>query len=1057
MKYRNYLGFIAVISLCFSINTWASPANPEPIQISQPDGSKITVFIRGDETQSWMETADGFTVAQDKTSKTWYYVTGYQQQKPILSNIKASNKSPIGLKKHIKPSKVESLRPSSLIIKDRSLIGGQRGITSKNHAGAPSFTKGYYSGALLMVLVDFLDQQGSVAPSHYADLLNKSIDYYSLSSMGRANLTVAQETSGTTNDGVIGWVRVNQNHPNVKSPDIFSQVVAAADPFIDFSRFDTDGDGHVMSYELSIIIVAAGYDMSGSDGTPAVWGHARFATSSIVSADGVNVGSTTSPYGSGYTGGYCMIGEQQGYIGSEHPATMGIVVHELGHSLLGLSDLYDNGNGLGGIGNYGVMGNSWGRKLGDTYSGETPVMMGAYSRARLAWANPIQGPGQHMLTATGDPGATVDNTVYKATTDDSQVYFLVENRQSVGYDLGMIYNLTSFGGLVIWHIDAKNSSTFNNPPNVDVEVPNTQNDAQMNYPGVSDFWYAGNLDAFNDTSTPNSKHWSGTSTGIDFNNISASAMVMSFNSGAGGVTTPTAVAGGPYSGQINQAITFDGSASSDPNSAALTYSWDFGDGNSATGVSTTHIYNTAGTYTVTLTVSNGTQSASDTTSANITAVTGDPVANAGGPYTGIAGQAIQLDGSGSSDPNGLNLSYVWSFGDNTPNGQGVTTSHVYQQAGTYNLTLWVSNGSGWFSQATTVTVTDSVGIPTANAGGPYTTNVNQALVFNGSASSDPNNLPLTYTWNFGDGSTASGVSPSHTYSQSGTYTVTLQVNNGTYSDVATTSVTVNAVSIIPVADAGGPYIGSVGVAVSLNASASYDPAGNPLQYVWVFGDGSPTLQGAGAFVSHTYAATGTYTIWLYVNNGTGSGWIADSTTVTISANADPVSVVGGPYSGSVGQAILFNGSNSYDPNGLALNYVWNFGDNTPNVSGAAAYHNYAAAGTYVVTLYVSNGGAWISSQTTVTVTATSYPPVSNAGGPYYARVGQAVLLSGANSYDPNGQGISNYVWRFYDSTPNQSGIYTYHTFYSAGTHVVELWVYNGSAWSSSLATVYVTY
>ena len=81
---------------------------------------------------------------------------------------------------------------------------------------------------------------------------------------------------------------------------------------------------------------------------------------------------------------------------------------------------------------------------------------------------------------------------------------------------------------------------------------------------------------------------------------------------------PVANVGGPYSGTVDQVVSFDGSGSSDSDSDPLTYSWDFGDGNSGTGVSPSHTYATGGTFTVILTVDDGNgDTGSDTTTAVI--------------------------------------------------------------------------------------------------------------------------------------------------------------------------------------------------------------------------------------------------------------------------------------------------------------------------------------------------------------------------------------------------------------------------------------------------------
>ena len=179
-----------------------------------------------------------------------------------------------------------------------------------------------------------------------------------------------------------------------------------------------------------------------------------------------------------------------------------------------------------------------------------------------------------------------------------------------------------------------------------------------------------------------------------------------------------------------------------------------------------------------------------------------PTANANGPYSGTEDLAITFDGIGSSDPDGDTLTYSWDFGDGS-SGSGATPTHTYSWGGTFTVSLTVSDGKGGSDTAsTTATVTEVNDAPTADANGPYSGTVNVAITFDGSGSSDPDNLDgttsndqtLTYSWVFGDGNTGSGVSPSHTYTSADTFSVSLTVSDGTASDTSTTTVTVNETS-----------------------------------------------------------------------------------------------------------------------------------------------------------------------------------------------------------------------------------------------------------------------
>jgi len=154
---------------------------------------------------------------------------------------------------------------------------------------------------------------------------------------------------------------------------------------------------------------------------------------------------------------------------------------------------------------------------------------------------------------------------------------------------------------------------------------------------------------------------------------------------------PVADANGPYYGNVGDTITFDGSGSSDSDGTIIDYDWDFGDGNYGNGETTTHIYTSGGTFTVILAVEDDDGATdTDTTYAYINEY---PVADAGSSKYGKPGQSIQFDGSGSNDPDGNIVSYEWNFGDGHT-GSGMKPNHVYQNKGTYTVTLTVEDDDG---------------------------------------------------------------------------------------------------------------------------------------------------------------------------------------------------------------------------------------------------------------------------------------------------------------------------------------------------------------------------
>jgi PKD repeat protein len=162
------------------------------------------------------------------------------------------------------------------------------------------------------------------------------------------------------------------------------------------------------------------------------------------------------------------------------------------------------------------------------------------------------------------------------------------------------------------------------------------------------------------------------------------------------------------------------------------------------------------------------------------------MANAGGPYTGAPNSAVTFDGGGSSDPQGETLTYAWNFGDGGT-ASGANPSHTYTATGNYSISLTVTNTSNLSSSAT-ASATIALPPPVANAGGPYVGIPNVVVNFDGSGSSDPEGKALTYAWNFGDGSTGSGISPSHTFAATGNYPISLTVTDTlSLSSTATTT------------------------------------------------------------------------------------------------------------------------------------------------------------------------------------------------------------------------------------------------------------------------------
>ena len=259
-------------------------------------------------------------------------------------------------------------------------------------------------------------------------------------------------------------------------------------------------------------------------------------------------------------------------------------------------------------------------------------------------------------------------------------------------------------------------------------------------------------------------------------------------------------AGGPYTGQPGQALIM--TAQTVPALTFATYQWNFGDGTTGTGQSTIKTYNAAGTYSVTVTVSAPTgHSGSATTTAQIgSGGTATFQISAGGPYTGQPGQPVTmlaqpLVGSGQTGV----LNYQWTFGDGT-SGIGQTTSHAYTTAGTYTVTVRATNATGQQATATTTAQiggSGQTGTGQVSAGGPYTgqPGVPISLIAQPLSAALQTGGSVQYVWNFGDGTSGTGQTVTHTYTTAGSYSVTVTATTalGTTAS-ATTSAAIGSTS-----------------------------------------------------------------------------------------------------------------------------------------------------------------------------------------------------------------------------------------------------------------------
>jgi hypothetical protein len=323
-------------------------------------------------------------------------------------------------------------------------------------------------------------------------------------------------------------------------------------------------------------------------------------------------------------------------------------------------------------------------------------------------------------------------------------------------------------------------------------------------------------------------------------------------------------------------------------------------------------------------------------------------------------------------------------------------------AGTDGCLVTLNGGPGTPPALATGTFENPNRPPTAMPGGAYAGVRNQPIWFDGTGSFDPDGDPLSYSWDFGDGATGTGPTPSHAYASLGVFTVSLVVSDGALSSPpAATQVTIS--NQPPVAHAGGPYSGTRTQPVVFSGAGSTDPDGDPLTYAWSFGDGAV---GSGVAPSHTYTSLGSFTVSLVVNDGTASSAPATS-TVTIT-NLLPAAVLTSPPAGSVfhAPAAVPLAADAADPDGsvaLVEFFAGSVKVGEDAIPPYAVLWSGVAPGAYVLTARVTDdsGGTAVSAPVTILVNAP--PAVSlSSPDPNASFVAPATVPLEANAFDLDG-------------------------------------------------------
>ncbi len=462
-------------------------------------------------------------------------------------------------------------------------------------------------------------------------------------------------------------------------------------------------------------------------------------------------------------------------------------------------------------------------------------------------------------------------------------------------------------------------------------------------------------------------------------------------------------------------------------SGTLTYSWNLGNGNTSTSTSPSATYITPGLYTVTLTVSNG--SSTDTeTKVDYIEVFAPPVANFSADDTqGCFPLPVQFNDL--SVPGSAPItSWIWDFGDGTVS-TDQNPAHTYPNAGSFNVTLLLTDANGCFTQLTQnnyISVGGSFPTVGFTATPLFSCDVPQSVNFTNTSSGTG---ALSYQWSFGDAGTSTAANPNHTYIAGGVYTVTL-----TATDPIGCSATSTQTNYITVVETVNVDFSVPNTNVCANTPVNFTDLTSPppATWLWSFGDGQTSTD---QNPSHVYTTPGTYSVRLIAGyTGNCSDTLLQTNYITV-ADAPAVSFNSDVTSGC---QLPFTVNFTDNSTGTSpFTYLWNLGDG--NFSGLQnPTITYTSFGNYDVSLTVTN-----TTGCSVTNTQTQYIQLNETVADFEPDVYGFCLPLTINFSDlsTSGSPITSWQWDYDDGTTSTLQNPS-HTYTDTGLYTITLIIEN---------------
>jgi M6 family metalloprotease-like protein len=505
---RRQILFLFILLNAVDHSAFGIPAYPFPVEIIQPDGTKIIVILKGDEHVKWAQTADGYSIMRNGKG-VYEYSTLSSNNDMIPSGIMAKNKP------ERDSSAIQFLNKTKKgIFYSKSQVGLMKSISGLHLKSAQKAFPTSGQRKMICILIGFTDKAFIKTKADFEALFNQAgyatdgatgsvYEYYKENSYNQLNLsaTVVGPYSAAHNMAYYG--ANNANGGDVNPAALIAEAVRLADPSVNYADFDNDGDGTVDG----VYVIYAGYGEEATGvSTDAIWAHA--GSVNPVTLDGKVINS------------YSCSAELRGNSGSGI-SRIGVICHEFAH-VLGAPDYYDtdyavNGS-YDGTGNWDIMSNgSWNN------NGATPAHHNPYTKIyTYGWASIT--PLTSGTNITLNNAEQNNNSYYRIDTSTSNEFFLIENRQKQNFD-----SYIPGHGMIIYHVDGNYINTAADAINAGSHqglypvCANATGNPPTNYGVINSgglpFPGNGNKTSFTDATTPNSLSWRATATGMPFTNI----------------------------------------------------------------------------------------------------------------------------------------------------------------------------------------------------------------------------------------------------------------------------------------------------------------------------------------------------------------------------------------------------------------------------------------------------------------------------------------------------------------------------------------------------------